>query len=146
MQTTAKLADKQGLLEASARKVTTLKFIDEIETGKTMFGGKVTLSKEDYGMLTDLYKKQIAAENRESELTAEIARLKKENKEAAERNSALEQKVQEIYPLREELRKTKNELGSLKAKFQKVLDFIESLKLTQKLQEFLHPISRGVRK
>lgn len=111
-----------------------------------MFGGKVTLSKEDYGMLTDLYKKQIAAENRESELTAEIARLKKENKEAAERNSALEQKVQEIYPLREELRKTKNELGSLKAKFQKVLDFIESLKLTQKLQEFLHPISRGVRK
>ena len=134
------------MLEASARKVTTLKFIDEIETGKTMFGGKVTLSKEDYGMLTDLYKKQIAAENRESELTAEIARLKKENKEAAERNSALEQKVQEIYPLREELRKTKNELGSLKAKFQKVLDFIESLKLTQKLQEFLHPISRGVRK
>lgn len=146
MQTTAKLADKQGLLEASARKVTTLKFIDEIETGKTMFGGKATLSKEDYGMLTDLYKKQIAAENRESELTAEIARLEKENKEAAERNSALEQKVQEIYPLREELRKTKNELGSLKAKFQKVLDFIESLKLTQKLQEFLHPISRGVRK
>ncbi len=134
------------MLEASARKVTTLKFIDEIETGKTMFGGKVTLSKEDYGMLTDLYKKQIAAENRESELTAEIARLKKENKEAAERNSALEQKVQEIYPFREELRKTKNELGSLKAKFQKVLDFIESLKLTQKLQEFLHPISRGVRK
>ncbi len=134
------------MLEASARKVTTLKFIDEIETGKTMFGGKVTLYKEDYGMLTDLYKKKIAAENRESELTAEIARLKKENKEAAERNSALEQKVQEIYPFLEELRKTKNELGSLKAKFQKVLDFIESLKLTQKLQEFLHPISRGVRK
>ena len=107
MQTTAKLADKQGLLEASARKVTTLKFIDEIETGKTMFGGKVTLSKEDYGMLTDLYKKQIAAENRESELTAEIARLKKENKEAAERNSALEQKVQEI---------TRSERNSVKPK------------------------------
>lgn len=145
-QTSAELADKQTLLETSARKVTKLKFIDEIETGKTMFGGKVTLSKEDYGMLTDLSKKQIAAESKESALTAEIERLKKENEEAAARNAALEQKVQEFYPLREELRKTKNELGSLKAKFQKVLDFIESLKLTQKLQEFLKQRARGVRR
>lgn len=145
-QTTAELADKQTLLETSARKVTKLKFIDEIETGKTMFGGKVTLSKEDYGMLTDLSKKQIAAENRESELTSEIAKMKKENEEAAARNAALEQKVQEIYPLREELRKTKNELGSLKAMYKKVLDFIESLNLTQKLQEFLKQRARGVKR
>ena len=123
-QTSAALADKQTLLETSARKVTKLKSIDEIETGKTMFGGKVTLSKEDYGMLTDLSKKQIAAENRESELTAEIARLKKENEETAARNAALEQKEQDYYKIREELRTTKNELGSLKAMYQKVLEFI----------------------
>lgn len=145
-QTAAALADKQTLLETSARKATKLKSIDEIETGKTMFGGKVTLSKEDYGMLTDLAKKQIAAENRESELTAEIAKLKKENEEAAKRNAALEQKVQEIYPLREELRKTKNELGSLKAKFQRVMEFIEGLKLTQKLQEFLKQRVKAVKR
>lgn len=66
-----------------------------------------------------------------------LLKLKKENEEAAARNAALEQKVQEIYPLRKELRKTQNELGSLKAMYQKVLGFIESLKLTQKLQEFL---------
>ena len=143
---TAELADKQTLLETSTRKAAKLKSIDEIETGKTMFGGKVTLSKEDYGALTDLAKKQIAAENRESELTAEIAKLKKENEEAAERNAALEQKVQEIYPLREELRKTQNELGSLKAMYQKVLDFIESLNLTQKLQEFLKQRVKGVKR
>ena len=122
-QTAAELADKQTLLETSAKKVTKLKFIDEIETGKTMFGGKVTLSKEDYGMLTDLSKKQIAAENRESELTSEIAKLKKENEEAAERNAVLEQKVQEIYPLREDLRKTKNELGSPEGIVQKGAGF-----------------------
>lgn len=144
-QTAAELADNQTLLETSARKVTKLNSISEIETGKTMFGGKVTLSREDYGALTDLAKKQIAAENRESELTAEIANLKKENEEAAKRNSSLEQKAQEIYPLREELRKTKNELGSLKAMYQKVLDFIEGMKLTQKLQEFLKKRSRGVK-
>ena len=123
-----------------------LKFIDQIETGKTMFGGKVTLSKDDYGMLTDLSKKQIAAENRESELTAEISRLKKENEEAIKRNYALEQKVEEIYPLKNRLRKAENELGSLKALYQKVLDFIESLNLTQKLQEFLKQRVKGVKR
>ncbi len=117
-QTAAELADNQTLLETSARKVTKLKSISEIETGKTMFGGKITLSKEDYDVITDLAKKQIASENRESELTAEIARLKIENEEVAKKNAALEQKSQEIYPLREELRKTKNELGSLKAMYQ----------------------------
>ena len=145
-QTVAELANKQTLLETSARKAAKIKSIDEIETGTTMFGGKVTLSKEDYGMLTDLSMKQIAAENRESELTAEIARLKKESEEAAARNAALEQKVQEIYPLREELRKTKNELGSLKAMYQKVLDFIEGLKLTKKLEEFMKQGARGVKR
>lgn len=136
-QTAAELADKQSLLETSAGKVAKLKSISEIETGKTMFGGKVTLSREDYGALTDLARKQIAAENRESELNAEIAKLKKENEEATERNAALEQKVRSLLPLKEALRKAENELGSLKAKFQKVLGFVESLKLTVKLEEFL---------
>ena len=31
----------------------------------------------------------------------------------------------------------KNELSSLKVKFQKVMDFVESMKFTQKLEEFL---------
>lgn len=145
-QTTAELADKQTLLETSARKVTKLKFIDEIETGKTMFGGKVTLSKEDYGALTDLAKKQIAAENRESELTAEIARLNRKIEEQDRINNAQKQELKSFRTLNEELRKVKNELNSLKVRFQKVLDFVESMKLTQKLEEFLHPISRGVRK
>ncbi len=136
-QTTAALADNQTLLETSARKTTKLKSIDEIETGKTMFGGKVTLSKEDYGALTDLAKKQIAAENRESELTAEIAKLKKENEQAAEQIDAQKQEILRLYPQKEELRKVKNELSSLKVKFQKVMDFVDSMKLMQKLEEFL---------
>ena len=109
----------------------------EIEIGKTMFGGKVTLSREDFGNLTDLARKQIAAENMESELTSEIARLKKENEQAAVQIAAQNQEILRIYPLKEELRKVKNELSSLKMRFQKVLDFVESMKLTQKLEEFL---------
>ena len=136
-QTAAELADKQSLLETSAGKVTKLKSISEIETGKTMFSGKVTLSREDYGTLTDLARKQIATENRESELTSEIAKLKKENEQAAEQINAQKQEILRLYPLKEELRKVKNELSSLKLRFQKVLDFVESMKLMQKLEEFL---------
>lgn len=136
-QTAAELANKQSQLETSAEKVAKLKSISEIETGKTMFGGKVTLSREDFGNLTDLARKQIAAENRESELTSKIAKLKKENEQAAVQIAAQNQEILRIYPLKEELRKVKNELSSLKLKFQKMLDFVESMRLTQKLEEFL---------
>lgn len=136
-QTAAELADKQSLLETSAGKITKLKSISEIETEKTMFSGKVTLSREDYGALTDLARKQISVENRESELTSEIARLKKENEQTAVQIAAQRQEILRLYPLKEELRKVKNEMSSLKLKFQKVLDFVESMKLTQKLEEFL---------
>ncbi len=61
-----------------------------------MFGGKVTLSREDYSYLTDMARKEVTAEDRERELNAEIARLKKENEEAAERNADLEQKVRSL--------------------------------------------------
>lgn len=58
----------------------------------------------------------------------------------------MNKKMRSLLPLKEALRKAENELGSLKAKYQKVLEFIEGLKLTQKLDEFLHPIGRGMRK
>ena len=78
--------------------------------------------------------------------TAEISKLKKENDQAAEKNSALEQEVRSLYPLKESLRKAEQERDSLKAKLQKVMEFIASLNLKQKLQEFLKPRVRGLRK
>lgn len=138
-ETSAALADNQILLKESAEKVAQIKAIDGIETGKTVFGGKLTVAKEDYAKLTDIAKKQIAAEDRESELTAEVARLKKENEAAAERYAALERNARQIYPLRERLRVAENELGSLRAKFQRVMEFVEGLGLAQKLKEFLNP-------
>lgn len=46
-----------------------------------------------------------AAERRESELNAEITKLKKENEEAAARNTDLEQKVRSLLPLKDALDK-----------------------------------------
>lgn len=63
VEITAVLANNQALLKSTAEKITKIKDIDGIETGKTVFGGKITISQEDYVNLTDLAKKQIAAEN-----------------------------------------------------------------------------------
>ncbi len=145
VKTTA-LNETTAELAKSAIKVTKIKRIDEIETGKTIIGGKITMSREDYGNLTNLAKKQLASEKKESELNAEITKLKEENRKSAEKNAALTQEVHSLYPLKAALRNAERERDSLKAKFQKVMDFIESLKLTQKLQEFLQPVRRGVRR
>ncbi len=145
VKTTA-LTETTAELTASATKVTKIKRIDEIETGKTIIGGKITISREDYGTLTDLAKKQLASEKKESELNAEITKLKEENRKSAEKNDALTQEVRSLYPLKVALRNAEHERDNLKAKFQRVMDFIESLKLTQKLQEFLQPVRRGVRR
>lgn len=99
--------------------------------------------KDDYSTLTDLAKKQIAAESKENELTAEIAKLKKENEQAIEKIAYLDQEVSTLRPMKFALKNAERERDNLKAKLQKVLDFIESLKRTQKLQEFLKPKTRG---
>ena len=147
-ETTTALADNQTLLETSARKVSQIKAIDEIKVEKAGFGGsKVKLPREDYINLADLSKKQLAAESKERELTAEIAELKKENEQAAEKNTALEQQVHSLYPLKEKLRQAEQERDSLKAKLQKILEFIEKLNLKQRLEEFLRPkAARGFKR
>ena len=87
-----------------------------------------------------LMKMKIKLDEQYQEKNAAVEHL---DEEIAEKSSvltqtaALEQKEQDYYKIREELRTTKNELGSLKAMYKKVLEFIEGLNLTQKLQEFL---------
>lgn len=154
-ETSAALADNQTLLKESAERVAQIRAIDSIETGKTVFGGKITVSSEDYGKLTDLAKKQIATENRENELTAEVARLKKENESlTADKESLVEQNSK----LRNEnaylqsvngriaIAKLRSERDNLQHRLDRVMEFIKSLGLAERLQEFLRPKSRGVRK
>ena len=41
--------------------------MEEIATGKTLLGGKITVEEADYQKLTDLAKKQIAVESKETQ-------------------------------------------------------------------------------
>ncbi len=154
-ETTAALESNQSLLETSAQKVAQIKAIDGIKVDKAGFGSKVKLLKEDFGTLSDLAKKQIAAENMENELTSEIARLKKKNEEfSAEKERLTEQnaelqkencELQSIYG-RIAIAKIRSERDNLQRQLDRVMEFIKSLGLVERLQAFLHQKGKVVRK
>lgn len=151
-ETTAVLVEKRVLLEASAKKVAQIKSIDNIETGKTVFGGKVTVSRDDYDKLADLAKKQIAAESKENSLQSRIMVLETENQnlnaekeQLTKQNAELQNengKLQSVYG-QIAISKMRSERDNLQRKLDKVMEFIKNLGLAEKLQAFLNPKARG---
>lgn len=140
------LAKKQAILNESAHKVFKIDYIDNIKTGKTVFGGKVTVARDDYDRLTNLAKKQIAAESKEGELTAENASLKEKNAALAAANDKLQDEVRSAKSLRSSLSALQKELDGWKQRYKKIMEFIESLGLKEKLERFLIPKNIGVNK
>ncbi len=111
----------------------------------------LTLSKEDYGTLSDLAKKQIASEKKESKLTAEVKRLKKKTEEfSAEKERLTEQnaelrkengELQSVYG-KIAIAKLRSEQDNLQRKLDRVMEFIKDLGLAEKLQVFINPNKR----
>lgn len=139
VEITAVLADNQTLLESNAEKIAKIKDIDSIETGKTVFGGKITISQEDYVNITSLAKKQIATENKESELFTEVERLKRCNGDLVNENVSLKNEVKAVKSLRESLKKALNDVENWKNIYHKAIDFLEKLGLKQQFEQFLKP-------
>lgn len=72
-------------LDKAAKKKAKLTEIDNVETGKTVFGGKVTVSQEDWENISDLAKKQVASQK-------QTKKLKKERDEAVQKYNTLKVK------------------------------------------------------
>lgn len=139
-ETISVISDNNSLIEASADKVAKIKNIDSIQAKKTLFGDNVTVSQEDYNNISELAKKQIAAENNMEKLTEKVARLEKDNAVLANKNISLKKELQSVNSLRDKLNSALRELSDWKNKYQKVMDFIEQLGLKEKLREFLKPV------
>lgn len=140
-ETTAAVTGNQALIEQTAKKVIALKEVDKIQTKKTLFGGNVTVSQTDFDNLSNLAKKHIAAESKESKLTAENAELKKEYDALLGENDTLREKVRAARSLQNSFSALQRELDSWKQRYKKVIEFIENLGLKDKLEQFLHPIT-----
>lgn len=78
-------------------------------------------------------------------MSAEIELLKQNNFNLANENANLKKEVKAIKSLRESLSKAFREIEDWKHKYQKIMNFIEHLDLTKKLQEFLKPYKRELR-
>lgn len=85
--------------EKVSRKKVKLTEIDSVETGKTVFGGKVTVSQEDWDNVSDLAKKEVASQK-------QTKKLRKERNEA----------VQERDKLKTQLAAVSSELSEYKKK------------------------------
>lgn len=85
--------------EKVSRKKVKLTEIDSVETGKTVFGGKVTVSQEDWDNVSDLAKKEVVSQK-------QTKKLRKERDEA----------VQERDKLKTQLAAVSSELSEYKKK------------------------------
>ena len=68
------IAEKEEInaaLEKAAKKHVKLKEIDSVVTGKTVFGGKITVSKEDWENVTALAKKEVISQKQTKKLCRE---------------------------------------------------------------------------
>lgn len=154
-QTSAAVSENQELIRQAAEKVSALNDIDGIQTKKTLFGGNVSVSKADFDNVTTLAKKQIAAESKENSLQSRISTLEAQNQTLTAEKERLTAKNDELRQENGELQsvsgriaiaKLRSERDNLQRKLDKVMEFIKCLGLVDRLQAFLHPINRGMRK
>lgn len=88
-QADAELAEKKATIKAVEKKTAKLTEIDSIETGKTVFGGKVTVSQEDWDNVTVLAKKEVATQK-------QTKKLRKERDEAVQERDILKEKLNAV--------------------------------------------------
>ena len=96
---TAERDEAVAEFEKVSRKKVKLTEIDSVETGKTVFGSKVTVSQEDWENVSDLAKKEVASQK-------QTKKLRKERDEA----------VQERDKLKTQLAAVSSELSEYKKK------------------------------
>ena len=98
-QAETQLSETKAELEKAAKTKAKLMEIDSVETGKTVFGGKITVSKEDWDNVTALAKKEVASQK-------QTKKLRKERDDA----------VQELNTLKARFEVVSSELSAYKKK------------------------------
>lgn len=85
----AELAEMKETIKAVEKKTAKLTEIDSIETGKTVFGGKVTVSSEDWENITSLAKKKVATQK-------QTKKFRRERDEAVQERDILKEKLSAV--------------------------------------------------
>ena len=145
-----KLLEINAELDAVEKKQVKLIDIDSVETKKSVFGGKVTVSKEDYETLSDLAKKHVTSTKQTKKLKSENAELRKENAElrklAERQNAELEKYRQPATFSRENLSKEAKRISredELSRELRKAKAFISAYGLSEDFARYKFNKTRG---
>ncbi len=122
-----------------AEKKSKIKVVEDISTKKALIGDKITLSQEDYNNISALAKKQIASEKNEKKLKSEITTLKAEKSALISENLQLKEKFKDSNSinLRLENAKLKEKNSALENMLNKVDQFLNTMGLYEKFQQFI---------
>lgn len=122
-----------------ADKKSKIKSVEDISTKKALIGDKITLSQEDYNNISSLAKKQIASEKTEKKLKSEITTLKAEKSALIFENEQLKGKIKDSNSinLRLENAKLKEKISALENMIDKVEQFLKTMGLYEKFQQFI---------
>lgn len=146
-QVEAELGEKREILKVVKEKTAKLTEIDGIETGKTVFGGKVTVSQEDWQNVTDLAKKEIATQKQTKKLRKERDEVVRERDELKAKLSAVSSELATYkkkekdarYFSREKMKKEATRISredELSRELKKVKAFISACGLSADYQQF----------
>ena len=102
IQADAELSEKKAAIKAAENKTAKLTEIDSIETGKTVFGGKVTVSQEDWENVTALAKKEVTS-------LKQTKKLRKERDEAVQKCDTLRKQLDAVSAELAEYKKKEDE-------------------------------------
>lgn len=142
-QKTSELDEIQQELDKAVKKKVKVAEIESIEAKESMFGKKVTLSKEDYDKLNDTAKKYVAMEKSTKKLKSErdtalqrYDELKKKYNSASMELSAYKKKEDEKrYFSREKLNK-QTQQSTDREKLRKAMAFIDACGLRSDYEKF----------
>lgn len=137
------LVIEEHLLKDTSNLTAKIKNLDKIETGKTLFGGKVTLSADEYSNILNLAKKQVADVRKEHKASEENKQLKAQITDLMQHTAYLESELAKynkpatlsIKDIKEQDRSLK-ERENIKNKLNKALSFIDACGLSEDYQKY----------
>lgn len=134
------LDETNAELDKAAKKKAKLTEIDSVETGKTVFGGKVTVSKEDWNNVTALAKKEVASQKQTKKLRRERDILKSKLSAVSSELAEYKKKEEETcYFTRDKLKAESKRISredDLSRELKKAKAFISACGLSSDYQQF----------
>ena len=147
IQADEELSEKKVAIKAAEKKTAKLTEIDSIETGKTVFGGKVTVSQEDWENVRTLAKKEVTSLKQTKKLRKERDVAVRERDELKAKLSVVSSELAEYkkkeeekrYFSREKLNKDAHRISTeeqLSRELQKAKAFISACGLSDDYQQY----------